>query len=79
MSDSRTSTSHIFLTKRGFLESKILHHGYWVDLAEKLVHAKDLQEVLSMQSEYVKAQMAAIQSQSGELGEAVRKASGLAK
>jgi phasin len=49
------------------------------DLAEKLVHAKDLQEILSIQSEYVKAQMAAIQSQTSELGEAVRKASGLTK
>jgi len=49
------------------------------DLAEKLVHAKDLQEVLAIQSEYVKAQLAAIQSQTKELGEAVQKASGLAK
>ena len=49
------------------------------DLAEKLVHAKDLQEVLSIQSEYVKAQMAAIQSQTKELGEVVWKASGLTK
>ena len=49
------------------------------DLAEKLVHAKDLQEVLSIQSEYVKAQMATIQSQTRELGEVVRKASGLTK
>ena len=49
------------------------------DLAEKLVHAKDLQEVLAIQSEYVKAQMAAIQSQAKEFGEVVQKASGLAQ
>ena len=47
------------------------------DLAEKLVHAKDLQEVLAIQSDYVKAQMAAIQSQTKELGEVVQKAAGL--
>ncbi|HWG06209.1 MAG TPA: phasin [Beijerinckiaceae bacterium] len=46
------------------------------DLAEKLVHAKDLQEVLAIQSDYVKAQMAAIQSQTKELGEVVQKATG---
>lgn len=48
------------------------------DLAEKLVHAKDVQEVMAIQSEYVKAQMAAIQSQTKELGDVVQKASGLA-
>ena len=40
------------------------------DLAEKLVHAKDIQEVMAIQSEYLKAQMAAIQDQTRELGEA---------
>ena len=49
------------------------------DLAEKLVHAKDLQEVLTIQSEFVKAQLAAIQSQAKEFGEVVQKASGLPK
>lgn len=49
------------------------------DLAEKLVHAKDLQEVLTIQSEFVTAQMAAIQSQAKEFGEVVQKASGLPK
>lgn len=39
------------------------------DLAEKLVHAKDIQEVMSLQSEYLKAQMTAIQDQTRELGE----------
>lgn len=43
------------------------------DLAEKLVHAKDVQEVMAIQAEYMKAQMAAIQDQTRELGEAFAK------
>lgn len=43
------------------------------DLAEKLVHAKDLQEVMALQAEYMKAQMAAIQEQTREFGEAFAK------
>jgi hypothetical protein len=42
------------------------------DLAQKLVHAKDMQEVLALQSEYVRAQMAAIQEQARELGALAR-------
>ena len=38
------------------------------DLAQKLVRAKDLQEVLSLQSEYAKSQMTTIQEQAKELG-----------
>ncbi len=47
------------------------------DLAEKLVHAKDLQEVLAIQAEYAKAQLTAIQNQAKEFGEAVQKATGV--
>jgi phasin len=43
------------------------------DLAQKLVHAKDIQEVMAIQSEYMKTQMAAIQEQTRELGEAFTK------
>ena len=49
------------------------------DLAGKLVHAKDVQEVVKLQTEYLQAQMAAIQAQAKELGEAVQKASGFKK
>ena len=38
------------------------------DLAQKLVRAKDLQEVFSLQSEYAKTQMTTIQDQAKELG-----------
>ncbi|MDB5569133.1 MAG: phasin, partial [Hyphomicrobiales bacterium] len=44
------------------------------DLAEKLVHAKDVQEVITLQTEYLQQQMAAIQEQTRELGEVVQKA-----
>jgi hypothetical protein len=37
------------------------------DLAQKLVQARDMQEVLALQSEYVCAQMATIQEQAREL------------
>ena len=38
------------------------------DLAQKLVRAKDLQEVLTLQSDYAKSQMSTIQEQAKELG-----------
>jgi phasin len=49
------------------------------DLAEKLVHAKDVQEVIALQTEYLKSQMAAIQEQTRELGDVVQKATGVKK
>lgn len=49
------------------------------DLAEKLVHAKDVQEVFALQAEYLKSQMEAIQQQAREMGEAVQKAAGVKK
>lgn len=49
------------------------------DLADKLVHAKDVQDVLAIQAEYLKEQLAAIESQMKELGDAVQKASGIKK
>ena len=49
------------------------------DLAEKLVHAKDIQEVLSLQAEYLKQQMEAVQTQAREMGDAVQKAAGVKK
>ncbi len=49
------------------------------DLAEKLVHAKDIQEVMQLQSDYLKAQMANIQAQTKELGETMQKVTGIKK
>jgi phasin len=44
------------------------------DLAQKLVHAKDPQEVLQLQAEFVKTQLGVIQEQTKELGAAFQKA-----
>ena len=51
--------------------------GAAFDLAEKMVRAKDVQEVMALQSDYLKAQFAALQAQTKELGEAVVKATGV--
>lgn len=44
------------------------------DLAQKLLHAKDPQEVLQLQAEYLKNQVATIQEQAKELGAVLQKA-----
>ena len=49
------------------------------DLADKLVHAKDIQEVMALQADFLKAQMANIQAQTKELGETMQKVSGIKK
>jgi phasin len=43
------------------------------ELAHKLVRAKDPQEAFALQSEYLKTQLAALQSQAKELGVAFQK------
>ena len=44
------------------------------EFAQKLVRAKDVQEVMALQTEFVKAQMQALQSQAKELGASATKA-----
>ena len=44
------------------------------DLAQKLVRAKDAQEALQLQTDFVKAQMEAVQKQASELNAAMQKA-----
>ena len=44
-----------------------------IDLAQKLVHAKDPQEVFKLQSEFVQAQLRAIQEQTTELGASLQR------
>ena len=48
------------------------------DLAQKLVRAKDPQEALALQSEYLKTQLAVLQEQAKELGAVVQKSLGSA-
>jgi phasin len=43
------------------------------DLAQKLVRAKDPQEALALQSEYLKTQLAVLQEQAKELGSVFQK------
>ncbi len=43
------------------------------ELAQKLVRAKDPQEAFALQSEYLKTQLAALQTQAKELGAIVQK------
>jgi phasin len=47
------------------------------ELAQKIVQAKDPQEVLQLQTEFVKSQMNIIQEQTKELGAAFQKAATL--
>jgi phasin len=46
------------------------------DLAQKLVRAKDPQEALALQSEYLKTQLAVLQEQAKELSAVVQKSLG---
>ncbi len=43
------------------------------DLAQKLVKAKDPQQVFQLQAEYVKSQLATLQDQTKELGAAIQR------
>src|SRR3984885_51006 len=43
------------------------------DLAHKLVKAKDPQEALALQSEYLKSQLSALQEQAKEIGTLIQK------
>src|SRR5467141_1066553 len=45
-----------------------------LDHAEKLLHAKDLTEVMRLHSEYVQAQMRALAEQASEMGQMVSRA-----
>jgi len=45
-----------------------------LDYAEKLLHAKDLSDVMRLHGEYVQAQMRALAEQASEMGQAVSQA-----
>ncbi|MDE2578201.1 MAG: phasin [Hyphomicrobiales bacterium] len=42
------------------------------DHAQKLVHAKDVQEVMKLQADYLKSQVTTLQDQAKEMGSAVQ-------
>jgi phasin len=55
----------------GFAEENINNS---FEFAQKLVRARDIQEVVSLQQEFLKAQMQAMQAQARDLGTAATKA-----
>jgi phasin len=65
-SDAKSLSSQIF----GYAEQNV---NAAFDLAHKLVQAKDPQEAFSLQNEYLKAQIASLQSQAKELGSLIQK------
>ena len=65
----QTNAKTIGSKAMGFAEANVRSA---FDLAQKLVRAKDLQEVLALQSDYAKTQMTTIQEQAKELGSIVQ-------
>lgn len=61
----QTNAKTIGTKAMGFAEANVRSA---FDLAQKLVRAKDLQEVLALQSDYAKTQISTIQEQAKELG-----------
>lgn len=57
----------------GFAEQNIANS---FEFAQKLVRAKDVQEVLALQQEFLKSQMQAMQEQAKDLGTAATKVAG---
>jgi phasin len=55
----------------GFAEQNIANS---FEFAQKLVRAKDIQEVMALQQEFLKQQMQAMQSQAKDIGAAATKA-----
>ena len=55
----------------GFAEQNIANS---FEFAQKLVRAKDIQEVMALQQEFLKPQMQAMQAQAKDLGAAATKA-----
>jgi phasin len=60
----------------GFAEQNIANS---FDFAQRLVRAKDIQEVMALQTEFLKAQMQAMTEQTKELGSTAAKAMEAAK
>lgn len=61
----QTNAKSIGTKAMGFAEANVRSA---FDLAQKLVRAKDLQEVLALQSDYARTQVSTIQEQAKELG-----------
>jgi phasin len=68
--DAQTGVKHVGANVFGFAEKNV---NAAFDLAQKLVHVKDPQEAFALQSEFLKNQLDAMQSQAKELGALIQK------
>jgi phasin len=63
--EAQSGARHVGAQILGFTEQNV---NAVFDLAQKLAQAKDPQEAIAIQSEFLKTQLAALQSQAKELG-----------
>jgi phasin len=67
---AQSGAKHVGSQILGFAEQNV---NAAFDLAQKLVHAKNPQEALTLQSEFLKAQIETLQGQAKELGTIIQK------
>lgn len=70
-STAQSSAKDVGQKVMGFAEQNIANS---FEFAQKLVRAKDVQEVMALQQEFLKSQMQAMQTQAKDLGSAATKA-----
>jgi phasin len=70
-STAQSSAKDVGQKVMGFAEQNIANS---FEFAQKLVRAKDVQEVMALQQEFLKSQMEAMQTQAKDLGSAATKA-----
>jgi phasin len=68
---AQSSAKDVSQKVMGFAEQNISNS---FEFAQKLVRAKDIQEVMALQQEFLKSQMQAMQAQAKDLGTAATKA-----
>jgi phasin len=69
--EAQSGAKHVSSQVWGYAEQNV---NAAIDLAQKLVHVKDPKEAFTLQSEFLKAQLEAMQSQAKELGALIQKA-----
>lgn len=68
---AQTSAKDIGQKAMSFAEQNVAHS---FEFAQKLVRAKDMQEIMALQQEYLQAQMKAMSEQAKDLGSATQSA-----
>jgi phasin len=68
--EARSGVKHVGSQILGYAEQNV---NAAFDLAQKLVHVRDPQEALALQSEFLRAQLNALQNQARELGALIQK------